>query len=317
MSGEPAAAVTENEVTHRTALAALSPADLNALRQPANLPGLMRLASHLGALLATGTLIMQVDQPWLLPPLMIVHGILLVFLFTAEHEAIHGTAFASAWINTAVAELTGFLTLTPPRYFRFFHFAHHRHTQDPAHDPELASPRPDNWRQYLWALTGIPRWSNGVRSLMTAARGREHPAFVPAAAQRRIVWEARCTLTAYALLAAAGAGFGWSWLLWLWIVPSLLGQPFLRAYLLAEHAGCPLGPNMLRNTRTTFTSPLIHWLAWNMPHHTAHHAVPTVPFHRLPQLTAILAPHLASTADGYLDAQSQIVARFGKAPDGV
>jgi hypothetical protein len=59
---------------------------------------------------------------------LLAHGIVLVSLFTLEHESIHGTAFRTPWINIVCAEAVGFLLLLPPRYFRYFHFAHHRHT---------------------------------------------------------------------------------------------------------------------------------------------------------------------------------------------
>jgi hypothetical protein len=41
-----------------------------------------------------------------------------------------------------------------------------------------------------------------------------------------------------------------------WIVPALLGQPWLRLFLLAEHAGCPQVRDMLANSRTTYPVPL-------------------------------------------------------------
>ena len=65
---------------------------------------------------------------------------------------------------------------------------------------------------------------------------------------------------------------------------------------------------MLSNTRTTFASRLVGWLAWQMPNHTAHHAAPQVPFHRLPALTERLRADLCATADGYPDAHRQILA---------
>ena len=78
----------------------------------------------------------------------------------------------------------------------------------------------------------------------------------------------------------------------------------LRAFLLAEHGGLPLVPDMLKNSRTTVTNVVVRTLAWNMPHHTAHHALPTVPFHRLPALTRRLQPHIAATARGYVAAHA-------------
>ena len=147
-----------HEVTHRQALAALPSEDLLNLRQLADLPGLARLALQFGCLAVFAFAIVSVGSSWLLLPLLLLHGICLVFLFAPLHEAIHGTAFRSSWLNQAVAELLGFLLLLPPRYFRAFHFAHHRHTQDPQRDPELVSPKPQTLRQYLLTISGYHYW---------------------------------------------------------------------------------------------------------------------------------------------------------------
>jgi fatty acid desaturase len=80
----------------------------------------------------------------------------------------------------------------------------------------------------------------------------------------------------------------------------LLGQPVLRVYLLAEHGDCPFVANMLENTRTTFTTGLVRFLAWNMPYHAEHHACPTVPFHQLPALHHAIKDELKVTSPGYV-----------------
>jgi fatty acid desaturase len=56
---------------------------------------------------------------------------------------------------------------------------------------------------------------------------------------------------------------------------------------------------MFANTRTTFTTGLVRFLAWNMPYHAEHHAWPSVPFHKLPDLHRIARPHLKETEQGY------------------
>ena len=48
--------------------------------------------------------------------------------------------------------------------------------------------------------------------------------------------------------------FGWATPFVFWILPQLLCQPFLRAYVLAEHTGCTMDRNGLTNTRTTLTN---------------------------------------------------------------
>jgi fatty acid desaturase len=301
------------EITHKEAIAALPAATLAELKVLTDGLALRHLVLHAGAIAAIGALIMATTSAWLLVPLLILHGVLLSFLFTAQHECIHGTAFRTPWVNVLVAEGIGFVTLLPPRWFRYFHLAHHRHTQDAEHDPELASPKPQTWLAYLWALTGYTRWHSMIATMLRLAAGGRPAAYVPPKAHGKVIAEARAYLAAYVLLIGIAIGLGWSWLIPLWLVPTLLGQPFLRAYLMAEHTACPLVPDMLLNTRTTFASPLVNWLAWNMPHHTAHHAVPTVPFHQLPRLTAALRPMLRSTADGYAAAHRQIVCAWPRA----
>lgn len=292
--------------SHKDAIAALSDDELTALKATADAPALARLAAHAALLTATGWAVLWAPSwpLWFLAALC--HGVLLTFLFTLEHEAIHGTAFRSPWINAAVAEAAGLVMLLPPRSFRYFHFAHHRHTQDPALDPELSSPRPEGWRQYLWYLSGILYWKFAVIGLVRNALGREAGSFVPPSGRGKIIIEARAHLGAVAMLAAASVAFGWTWPIELWVVPALLGQPFLRAFLLAEHAGCPMVADMLANSRTTFANRFVQFLAWNMPHHAAHHALPVVPFHRLPALTARLEGGLRSVAAGYPEAHRQI-----------
>jgi fatty acid desaturase len=270
------------------------------------MPGLIRLTSHAGLLVLTGTAILSVTGWWRLP-LQFVHGTILVFLFSAAHESIHRTAFRTHWLNDRVAWLAGLPILLPPHAFRFFHFAHHRHTQDPIRDPELASPKPRTWAEYLWALTGWHYWLSQSRSLIGAACGAPLPAYIPPRGEAKVRREARVYLTFYTIAVLASLAAGSTLALTLWVVPALLGQPMLRAFLLAEHTACPLVPDMLSNSRTTFTHRIVRWLAWEMPWHTAHHAAPTVPFHRLGLLTTEIEHALKSTSPGYLSAQAQIL----------
>ena len=237
---------------------------------------------------------------------------LLAFLFAPLHEAVHRTAFRSRWLNDVVAWACGAVLLLPPAYFRAFHFTHHRHTQDPLRDPELATPKPSSWPGYLWQVSGLPYWRERIGTTLRHARGRVEEPFIARHARQPIIREARMLAALYALLAALSLA-AWSAVpLLLWIVPALLGQPFLRAYLLAEHTLCPLVPDMLRNSRTTRTTRLVRRLAWNMPYHAEHHAHPALPFHALPAAHALLAPRIEVQADSYVAVQRQIVAGFAE-----
>ena len=273
-----------------------------------DLKGLVQLACHLGALLATGALVWSArGTPWL-PPAMLLHGILLVFLFAPLHESVHWTAFRSRRLNDVVAWACGALLLLPPGYFRAFHFAHHRHTQDPARDPELAAPKPRTLRTYVWHAAGLPYWRERLATTVRHARARVDEPFIGARQRPEIVREARLLLGVYLLAVVASSAASSAALIYLWLGPVLLGQPFLRLYLLAEHTGCPLVANMLENSRTTRSLAPLRRLAWNMPYHAEHHACPALPFHALPVAHRILKARIAVQAPGYVAVHREILA---------
>lgn len=276
--------------------------------QRADAPGLIHLAGHVAALLLTGSLIWISRETLWIWPAMWLHGVVLIFLFTPLHETIHRTAFKTRALNEAVAFVIGVLVVLPREYFRAFHFAHHRFTQDPVRDPELGSQKPTNLRQWLWHVSGMPYWIAQVRGTVGHALGRANETFYKDDNQRRaVILEARIVLAIYAIVLVASLATGSTVALLYWVVPALLGQPVLRLYLMAEHGLCPLVPDMLENTRTTYTNALMRALAWNMPYHAEHHAYPAVPFHRLAEVNRAVAPRLKVTAPGYIDVQRQIL----------
>lgn len=282
---------------HKAVLAKLPADTRSALTTRRDVPGLRHLAGHLGAILLIGALILIRVPFW--PLLLLPQGILLVFLFTLLHETVHDTPFRTQWLNRAAGWLSGAFLFLPPIWFRWFHLAHHRHTQIPGKDPELAETKPETLRAWLVHVSGVPVWISHFRTLFRNAAGRCDDNYIPKARRADITREARQFLTLYAVALLGSLLAGNAALLWVWLIPLLLGQPFLRLYLLAEHGRCAFVTNMLENTRTTFTNRLIRWLAWNMPYHAEHHSFPAVPFHQLPALHAHMAPHLTVTENGY------------------
>ncbi len=262
--------------------------------------GLLQLAVHAGLLALTGLVLgFSAGTPWLFPA-MTLHGVVLAFLFSPLHECIHRTAFESRWINDAVASVCGFLLLLPKEYFRAFHLTHHQHTQDPEHDPELLAPKPASLGDYLLHLSGLPYWRERIGTLMRHAVGRVNEPFVGERLRIVMVREARGYLALYAAAGIFSVYANSSALLVYWIVPVIIGQPLLRAFLLAEHTGCPLVTDMLKNSRTTNTNRLVKTLAWNMPYHAEHHAYAAIPFHVLPQAPGILEDRIEHQSRGYL-----------------
>ncbi len=182
---------------------AIDKAALKALSRRSDSRGLMQLAGHLGALGATGALVAWTQGTLWLAPALIVHGVVLIFLFSPLHESIHRTAFESRVLNDALAWLCGAVILLPPEYFRAFHFAHHRHTQDPDRDPELALLQPKDLGLYLLRVTGLPFWRERITTLFRHAfTGRVAKPFITARLAPVVVREARVLLLTYAGIAA-------------------------------------------------------------------------------------------------------------------
>ena len=288
----------------------LSADQLHRLLNTGNWPGLRHGSLHIALICFTGSVILwatagNLSLLWLVP-ILIGHGILLVFLFAPLHESVHGTVVASKPINRLIGILCGAVIFLPPIYFGYFHRAHHRTTQIVGEDPELESDKTATLGRYLVYMSGLGYWVAQIKMLFTVALGRCNDPFIPESARFAVVWEARQFVLGY--LAVFGASLFWSTtvLLWVWLIPIVLGQPFLRAFLLAEHALCPTVSDMFQNTRTTKTNGLVRFLCWNMCYHTEHHAYPGVPFFRLPEANQLLEPFLINVGTGYVEVNRQV-----------
>ena len=156
-------------ITHQSLIASLSSGQRRALSARSDGAGLLHLAGHGGAVAAVAALILNQAPCW--PALLAVQGILVSFLVTALHETIHRTAFKSDWLNGFVAAVCAGLVFLPPKWFRYFHFEHHRFSNDPENDPELATAKPRTFAQYALYLSGLPVWWFQFRALAVNAAG--------------------------------------------------------------------------------------------------------------------------------------------------
>ncbi len=287
----------------------LPPEVVQRLSRRSDAKGLIQLAAHLSMLLLAGLGVhYSLDTSFMLLSLPI-YGALLIFLFAPLHETIHFTVFKTRWLNNLVAAPIGFLLLLPYQYFRVFHYAHHRHTQNPELDPELLDMKPLREGRYWWYLTGLPTWWQSARTLWRHATGRVDESYIETRHHSTIVLEARIHLAGYATLALLSFAGSSAFLWWYWILPALVAQPLLRLYLLAEHSGCDLSDDMLENSRTTYTVPWLNFLAWNMPYHAEHHYLASIPFHALPALHAYTGQRVKFKGDGYYRVSREIAAQ--------
>ena len=263
-----------------------------------DIAGLRHFIGHIGAIaLCTGLILFEISYFQLL---FVLQGFLIVFLFTPLHETVHQTPFRSQYLNIWIGRFCGFFIFLGADWFRYFHLAHHRYTNISEKDPELAAPKPRTLWQYLRYLSGLPDIYGRLRVLIINAFIPNQDDFVPPRVKAKVRKEARIQHVLYFSLLVVSFIVNSSILISIWILPLLLGGPFLRAYLLAEHARCPNVSSMLENTRTTFTSAFVRYFAWNMPFHVEHHAYPSVPFHKLPEFHNHINAHIVHKQNGYV-----------------
>jgi fatty acid desaturase len=279
----------------------LSNEQLRALQGRSDRLGWQRLGIHVALLGGTGWLV-AVSSGWWVLPAMFVLGLVQVALFAPAHETMHQTAFASRRANAIVGWLASCPSLLNWHFYTPYHLAHHRHTQVVGMDPELMTPTPVTVGGYLVRVLGVPFWTLRLRVVWDCWRGDmgAYP-FVAAGVAPKIIASVRW-MTVVMAGGAVGSAllFGWATPLLYWIGPQVLGQPPLRAYLLAEHTGCSEDRSGLTNTRTTLTWAPVRLLMWDMPYHAEHHLFPSIPFHRLADAHVLLRAKLGVVQPGYV-----------------
>lgn len=274
----------------------------------------LQVISHFGAVGITGALLWMTWGTWWALPVFMIHGVLINFLYAAQHEFSHWTVFKSRKLNDIFGSICGFISLYLARYDRYFHFTHHRHTQDWEKDPELNKRAPHTLASYLFSLSSISYWISLIQVNVRHARGKTPEWYLSDKQKAEVVQEARLHLLGYAIIAALSIYFQtWAAVI-LWLAPMMIMKPVHQLQNIIEHTGMPLVQDTWRCTRTVKTSAVMRWMAWNMQYHTAHHTFPGVPFYNLPELHAEI---LKATGEepvtmGYLEFQRDMIQHLAR-----
>lgn len=279
---------------------AVSPDRLGALNTRRDGPGLARLAVQVAAGLASGLLLVRAAAPWEWALGLGAQAVAQLSFFATLHECAHRTAFRSRSLNELGGWLAALCQLMAPPLMRAFHFAHHRHTHDPANDPELAGmERMARWPrgvEWLATMTGLPILLGRVVFTLVAALGA--PSVLASRLLPYVTPRLRAGVVVGSLaLVLLHAGLV---LLALRFEPRLLriylavplAHALLTLYVSCEHRGLPTEGDIFARTRSLDPGPLLRWWLWNMPYHAEHHAYPAVPFHALPRLREEVGPRL-------------------------
>jgi fatty acid desaturase len=285
---------------------------LKRLYARSNRAGAQQTLAHLALLVAGGGLVLETRGTWWVLPALLLQGIFVNALFGAMHESVHYGSFRTRRLADLLAFFSGAALLNNAGFYRHYHMAHHRYTQDPARDPELiTSGTPRTWGNYLLRVSALPFFLLRFRDLVLFPFGfRGDVTYIHDKAWPEVRRWGRWLLVFYAALLAGSLALGTDVLVWVWLLPLAVGAPLLRLYLLCEHTLCPNSDDGFANTRTTLCNPLLRFLMWNLPFHAEHHLLPNIAFHHLPEAHQYLRPHLKFVAKSYVATNRAIVRSF-------
>ena len=261
---------------------------LKQLMKRSDQPAIRDTLIWLGLMVLAGSgMVLTWGSGWTLP-FVFVYGVLFGSADSRWHEAGHGTAFKTRWMNEWLYQLASFMIFREPDVWRWSHTRHHTDTIVVGRDPEIAAPRPPDLLGMLANVFALKSsWLSAVK-LWLHARGRltaEESSFIPESEHQKVFRTARIWLL------ILGAVVLFALLLQSWLPLMLIGLPTLYGgYLviffgLTQHAG--LAEDVLDhrlNTRTVYMNPVFRFLYWNMNYHLEHHMYPLVPYHALPAL---------------------------------
>ncbi len=265
-----------------------------------------------GLLIVTGYLGYRLWGTWwtILP--FAIYGV--IYGSTSDsrwHEAGHGTAFKTDWMNNVLYEIASFMVLRESTPWRWSHTRHHSDTIIVGRDPEIAVPRPPNLRNLFFSYFNLQNFPTYFRGLIRHSLGRisdEEKTYLPEFEYWKVFFHARVYLLIYATVIAMAIYFR-SLLPLMYIgLPNLYGCWLMPIYGLTQHTG--LAENVLDhrlNCRTVYMNPINRFFYWNMNYHLEHHMFPLVPYHNLPRLHELVKDDTPTPYNGLWDAWREII----------
>ena len=227
------------------------------------------------------------------------------------HEAGHGTAFKTDWMNNALYEIASFMVMRESTVWRWSHTRHHSDTIIVGRDPEILVPRPPDIAGIIKAFFHLPVYPNYFKHILMHAFGRmsaDEKTYIPESEFPKIYRKARIYFLIYAsVIALAIATRSILPLLFVGLA-NMVGSWLMVVYGLTQHTG--LAENVLDhrlNCRTVRMNFINRYLYWNMNYHVEHHMFPLVPYHALPRLHEAVKEDMPTPYHSLLHAWSEII----------
>jgi len=266
---------------------------MKELMQRSDGPALRDTAIWLGVLALSAAGGIWFWGTWWCVPFFFVYGTLYGSSGDSRwHEASHGTAFRTRWMNDVVYQIGSFMIMRNPVTWRWSHARHHTDTVIVGRDPEIAVMRPPDLLRVVLNFVGILDVWHYMIDLSRNAAGvlsDAEKSFIPEQERYKVVRAARIHLAIYAATVALALWMG-SWLPLMIIgLPRMYGAWHGILTGLLQHGG--LADNVTDhrlNSRTVLMNPISRFIYWNMNYHVEHHMFPMVPYHALPKLHELI-----------------------------
>ena len=272
--------------------------EMKALMRRKDGPAIRDSVIYYGALIGLAGLAVALWPTGWAVPVLLLYGVLYASGADSRwHEAGHGTAFKTQWMNDWVYQIACFMLVRNPVVWRYSHARHHTDTIIVGRDPEIITMRPPDIAKAMLLFIGKDSVESFIKMFRYARSGPNaaEASFIPESERGKVARIAQIWIAIYAgvLVLAFVTGS---------ILPLLLiGGPVLYGswhYVmtgLLQHTG--LADNVIDhrlNSRTVYMNPLSRFIYWNMNYHIEHHMFPMVPYHALPALHAKIAHDLPS-----------------------
>ena len=250
---------------------------MTAVAWPTVILGLVAAVSYVTtvALALAGVLSLWVAVP--------IVAIVTYASYTVAHDSIHGSISGNRasmrWLNKALGYLAAWVLMIPLTAHRHEHMAHHRHANDPAHDPDFPVARMQD---------SAPAALQAAMQIVVGQFGHYFKyRWKRAPAQQNLVMCLEVAAAVLPRLAILLSGF-WVEGLLLFVVAWLIGVVVLL-YLFAYIVHRPHEHEGRYNDTSTILLPgplgtLLTWLWLFQNYHSIHHLFPRVPFYHYAKL---------------------------------
>ncbi len=270
-------------------------------------------------ILAAGILLYYViDTNWAIPAFLLYATLYAGPADSRWHEAGHGTAFKTRWMNDWLYQAASFQVMRRPTVWRWSHARHHTDTLITGRDREIQVHLPIRVFLLVCDFFGLILAPSEFLKAIANSFGwisPEEKTFIPETEWKTVKREARVWASIFGIVIC----FALYWQTWLPLLffglPSIFGSWLYNFFGLTQHACLP--ENVLDhrlNSRTVLMNPVFRFLYWNMNYHVEHHMFPMVPYHALPQLHEVMKadcpPPYPSTWAVYLEVVGALILQW-------